>query len=257
MDVDTLSSCDDNNNNTATLSISDLTTTEGGSAKFVINLAPASSSTVTVNYQTVSGTATAGSDYTPRSGKIVFNPGETRKTRTVLTTQDNLSEGNEAFTMLLTNSVNAALGQSTGTATINDDDGGSISPCGQPSIDRTTDRALFLWKDCAGDGKWYVRATAGAGSTLSYNGNLTTNQTFSGVTPFSIEGSDTLTASSQTITYIMKVSSPWRDGFEFNVPVGNTCMTMTQPSGQSILVGASRSPVTPPFDIETLGNCVP
>ena len=95
-----------------------------------------SSNTVTVDFQNNDGTATAGADYVARSGKIVFNPGDTVKTRTVMTVQDNLAEPVENFTMTLSNPVNASLGQSTGTATINDDDsgGGQGVFCGQPNI---------------------------------------------------------------------------------------------------------------------------
>jgi len=41
------------------------------------------------------------------------------------------------------------------------------------------------------------------------------------------------------------------------VATGNTCIDLPIPAGENILVGASRTPITPPFDIETLGNCVP
>ena len=255
--IESLQSCQNGGGSGTVINISDVSATEGGSAVFSITLSAAASNNVVVNYQTVNGTAISGSDYDSRSGKVVFSPGDTMKTRTVNILQDSLAEPNETFSMTITNPVNATLGQSTGTATITDDDGGGGSTCGQPNFNPSVDRNIFLWKDCAGNGKWHVRSTVGSGTNRTYAGNLATNQTFSGVTPFSIEGSDTLTSSAQMITFVMKVGSPYQDGFDFDVATGNTCITLSQPSGESILVGASRTPVTPPFDIETLGNCVP
>ena len=256
-DIESLQSCQTGGGG-PTISISNVSATEGGSAVFAISLSAAASTNVSVNYQTVNGSATAGSDYDSRSGKVVFSPGDTLKTRTVNILQDTLTEVDETFTMELTVPVNGTLGQSAGTATIHDDDGGSGgSACGKPNFNTSVDSNLFLWKDCSGNGKWHVRATAGGGSSKTYGGNLTTNQTFSNVTPFSIEGSDTLTSTAQMINFNMTVGSTWQDGFDFNVAIGNSCFTMPVPNGETILVGASRTPLTPPFDIETLGNCVP
>ena len=257
-DIESLLSCQTGGGGGPVINITNVSATEGGSAVFAISLSATASNNVTVNYQTVNGSATSGSDYDSRSGKIVFSPGDTLKTRTVNILQDTLTEADENFTMELSVPVNATLGQSTGTATIHDDDGGSSgSACGKPNFNTSVDSNLFLWKDCNGNGKWHARATAGGGSSKTYSGNLSTNQTFSGVTPYSIEGSDTLTSTAQMITFVMTVGSTWQDGFDFNVATGNTCITMPVPNGESILVGASRTPVTPPFDIDTLGACLP
>ncbi len=58
-----------NDDGAPALSISDVSVTEGNSgtvnAAFTVSLSPASGQTVTVNYATANGTATAGSDYRP------------------------------------------------------------------------------------------------------------------------------------------------------------------------------------------------
>ena len=237
------------------ISISDVSVTEGGSAVFSIMLSSAVSNNVVIDYQTVNGTAMSGSDYDSRSGRIVFSPGDTVKTRTVNILQDSLSEANEIFTMTLTNPVNATLGQSTGTATISDDDGdGQGTFCGEPSINTSEDRAIFLWNNCYGDGKWNIRATAGGGSA-TYNGNITTDQAFIHVTPFNIESSDTLSFGAQSITFVMTMGGIWQDGFDFDVGSGNTCFNLNAPAGIDVLVGVSRTPVTPSFDFESLQAC--
>ncbi len=47
---------------------------------FTVTLQPASTATVTVNYQTADGSAAAGSQYTPTSGTLTFAPGVTTQT---------------------------------------------------------------------------------------------------------------------------------------------------------------------------------
>ena len=55
-------------------------------------LSQASTSTVTVRYRTVDGTATAGSDYTAASGTVTFAPGETRKTVNISIIDDSVED---------------------------------------------------------------------------------------------------------------------------------------------------------------------
>jgi len=61
-------------------------------------------------------------DYTPRSGRPTFQPGNTRLTRTITTLDDSAVEDDEIFTMLLSNPSNASILQSTGVGTIINDD---------------------------------------------------------------------------------------------------------------------------------------
>ena len=65
---------------TPTLSISDVSVVEGNSgtttARFVVSLSAASTSTVTVGYATANGTATAGSDYVAKSGTLTLPGGD-------------------------------------------------------------------------------------------------------------------------------------------------------------------------------------
>src|SRR5262249_18052598 len=86
---------------TSTLSINDVTVTEGNSgtinANFTVTLAPTSTGTVTVNWATADGTATAPSDYVQGSGTLTFAAGEGTKTVTVVVNGDTTVEGNETF----------------------------------------------------------------------------------------------------------------------------------------------------------------
>ena len=108
------------------ITINDITVTEGNSgtanATFTISLDEASSKTVTVDYETLANSATAGSDYTITSGTITFAPGDTAKAVTVLVTGDPVDEDDETFFVMLSDEVNATLADDQGQATINDDD---------------------------------------------------------------------------------------------------------------------------------------
>src|SRR6185436_5307943 len=64
---------------------------------FTVTLSAAYDQPVTVSFRTVNGTATAGSDYTSRSGTITFAPGQTTITITVEVKGDNKRESNETF----------------------------------------------------------------------------------------------------------------------------------------------------------------
>jgi len=79
------------------------------------------SGSVSVNYATSDGTATAGLDYTATSGTLNFAPGELSKIISVPIIDDNLFEngGNESFNLVLTSPTNSAqLMSPAGTAII-------------------------------------------------------------------------------------------------------------------------------------------
>gem|GEM_PF-486432 len=100
--------------------------TEGDSgtsnASFLVSLSHPSASTVTVDFATQDGTAIAGLDYQPVSGRLTFAPGVTSQNILVPIIGDTLDEVDEIFTVVLSNPGNVQLGQSTSTATITNDD---------------------------------------------------------------------------------------------------------------------------------------
>src|SRR5258708_12945591 len=81
-----------------------------------------STGSVSVNYATSNGTATAGSDYTATSGTLTFADGEMSKTFTVPITNDTLVEGNETINLTLSSpTAGTTLGtHTTPTLTIQD-----------------------------------------------------------------------------------------------------------------------------------------
>jgi hypothetical protein len=110
-----------------TLAINDVTVTEGNAgttnATFTVTLSASSASTITVNYATSNGTATAGQDYAATSGTLTFNPGTTSQTFNVSVAGDVIDEPNETFVVTLSGAVNATINDGQGIGTITDDDG--------------------------------------------------------------------------------------------------------------------------------------
>lgn len=88
----------------------------------------------TVEYETVDGSATAGSDYAATTGTLSFAPGETQKTFTVAITADSLDEDEETFQVQLKNPMGAitTLGQPA-TVTIGDDDAAPTTTAARPA----------------------------------------------------------------------------------------------------------------------------
>ncbi len=123
-----------------TLAIHDVTVSEdAGSALFRVSLSEESDEVVTVGYRTSDWTATAGSDYTATSGMLTFAPGETRTVIAVPVLDDSEEEGDETFTVRLSDARNATLGDPEGTGTIRDDDtddgaDGPSSPSGLAAL---------------------------------------------------------------------------------------------------------------------------
>ncbi|MDD1413443.1 hypothetical protein MEN41_01875, partial [Dolichospermum sp. ST_con] len=107
---------------TPTISINDMTVVEGKSSQttLTISLNAVSNKTVTVNYSTTAGTATANLDFTAITGTLTFNPGDTKKTLNIPILNDSLSEADEKFTVTLANPTNAVLGKSTSNVSITD-----------------------------------------------------------------------------------------------------------------------------------------
>jgi uncharacterized repeat protein (TIGR01451 family) len=108
------------------ISISDPQVTEGNAATttlaFTVFLSAASASTVTVNFATANGSASAGSDYTTGGGVVTFTPGQTSQLVNVTVSGDVTPEADETVLVNLTNAVNAAIGDGQGVGTIRNDD---------------------------------------------------------------------------------------------------------------------------------------
>lgn len=124
------------NDDTRTISINDVTVTEGSTvgsttnATLRITLSAAAAADITVNYTTKNGTATtADSDYQSASGSWTFPANTTTlyKDITFLVNQDTKVEANEYFDVNISTPNGVTISDNSGRVTINDDDNRTLT----------------------------------------------------------------------------------------------------------------------------------
>lgn len=106
------------------LEVSDAVVAESGTATFRISLTAVSGRTVTFDYQTISGSAVEGNDFLRMAGNAAVLAGAAERVLAVEVVADSEQEGDETFTLELSNAVNvdAARSDLSGTGTIVDND---------------------------------------------------------------------------------------------------------------------------------------
>ncbi|MCB8947301.1 MAG: hypothetical protein H6653_04715 [Ardenticatenaceae bacterium] len=182
------------------INIGDVTVTEGDSgtttADFTVTLSAPSGKTITVDYATADGTATAGSDYVTDSGMLTFAPGDTSKTISITINGDVVDEVNETYLVNLSNESNATLADSQATGTITDDDplptatisdatviegdSGTVTAVFTVTLSATSEKVITIDYSSADDsataGEDYTAVPA---STLTFNPGESLSQTIS------------------------------------------------------------------------------
>lgn len=198
------------------LSIDDISVNEGNSgtttATFTVSLSAASGQTVSVNYATADGTATAGSDYVARSGTLTFAPGVTAQGVAITVNGDTAVEPNETFSVGLSGASNASIASATGTGTINNDD--AVVTVGPASLPSATAGSVYNQTLTASGGtapySFVVSAGAlPAGLTLSAAGVLSGTPSASGTFNFNVTATDSGgSPTSGSRAYTLVVASP-------------------------------------------------
>lgn len=171
-----------------TLSIGPTSVTEGNAgttpASFLVTLANSLNQTVTVNYTTEPISATAGTDYEPKSGTLTFAPGESSKTITVNVLGDTLDELPETFRVVLSGATGAAITTDTAIGTIVDDDPPPVVSISDPAATTETNGNSVL--------NFTVALSTASGQTVTVQ--------YSTVAGSAQDGSD-FTGSSGTLTF--------------------------------------------------------
>ena len=106
------------------ISVADARVEEGAGAmlEFAVTLSRAAAGQVTVDYQTVNGTASAGTDYTAANGTLTFEAGESSQTVEVAVLDDSHDEGEETMTLRLSHPSEGRLADAEATGTIENTD---------------------------------------------------------------------------------------------------------------------------------------
>jgi VCBS repeat-containing protein len=154
---------------TPSLSINDVTVNEAaGTMSFVVTLSAASGQSVSVNYATSNGTATAGNDYTAGSGTLTFAPGVTSQTITVNIAEDTIFEGSENLNVTLSAPTNATIADNVGVGTITDNDSApTISSVSSPTVVEGTDLTYAVTLSNASSTATTFAYTLGGGSAAA------------------------------------------------------------------------------------------
>ncbi|HEX6184662.1 MAG TPA: Calx-beta domain-containing protein [Pyrinomonadaceae bacterium] len=134
------------NDDPPTLSVNDVTVTEGTgggvNATFTATLSATSGKTVTVNFATSDGTAVGSpapaSDYGSMNGTLTFNPGQTSAEFVVTVFSDGVDEPDETFNVNLSSPSNATINDGAGVGTITDDDATPTLSIGDVSATETS-----------------------------------------------------------------------------------------------------------------------
>lgn len=138
------------------ITIDDARATEGsaGSATvvFKVHLSAPSMDLVTVDFQTADGTALEDSDYDPVAGTLVMPPGAVIGAIYVSVHGDSTLEGNEWFTLTLSNPVGATIADPIGHGVLVNDERTTFTLVGAPSSAYVYGTLPCAWGDYDGDG---------------------------------------------------------------------------------------------------------
>ncbi len=109
-----------------TVSIGDVSVREGNSgttlANFTLTLSVVSGKPIAVQYDTMDGSATSGSDYVPKSGIAMIPAGAISTSIAIQVNGDTILEPDETFFSTLSNPVNVTIAKAQGIGTILNDD---------------------------------------------------------------------------------------------------------------------------------------
>jgi hypothetical protein len=111
-------------------------TESNASVAIIVSRTGGSFGTITVQYATSNGTATAGQDYTQTSGTLTFLNGETGKLITIPILNDTTDEPDETLNFTLSNPTNGAqlINPSTAVITVTDNDNPPIVSVNDVSV---------------------------------------------------------------------------------------------------------------------------
>ena len=116
---------------TLTLDVPNRFSEAAGSVQICVVPSAPSNQRITVQVATADGTATAPDDYVAHSGTVALQPQQQRACFTVTLVDDADAEGDETFTVTLSNPVNATLDGARAVATftiVDNDDGANVAP---------------------------------------------------------------------------------------------------------------------------------
>ncbi|MCU4157655.1 tandem-95 repeat protein [Carboxylicivirga sp. A043] len=196
------------NDGSATVSVTNTSTNEGDNATFTLLLDKAVQGGITINYSTANGTASAGEDYTAQSTTVVFT-GNALETQDIIisTSEDLVVETDETFTISFNESHALVDVTPSATATITNDDGTATISIDNATFDENGTGLFVVRSDKAVQGGYTINysledGTAEVGvdfdntiTPINFLGDENESQTISvdGKEDSIVEGSETFT----------------------------------------------------------------
>lgn len=218
-----------------TITINDVSLVEGngGSNSLVFTVSWTGSkggAAPSASYATANVTATAGSDYTSKTGTVNLTNGGCRcGTISISVSGDNIYEGTETFVVNLSNASNATLGDPQGVGTIYDNEG--------PPALIVTDASAA---EGGGTMGFSVLLTSGSGSAVTVDYATTSGSAL---------GSDDYTATSGSLTFTSGQTSK-----SVSVPIVQDALSEDTETFTVDLSNASGAPVTAPQGVGSISD---
>ena len=128
-----------------------------------------------------------------------------------------------------------------------------IATLGKPSINRTTDKGIFLWERASND--WSGEVVTGNTAESVIDIDVVSQQMLSNVAQVGIESNDVFTVLPQQLDLTLKVRAPWSDGFEFSAQSQSQTCVSTPSSSMPIYLGPNRVEVGSSVNLDTQASC--
>jgi hypothetical protein len=197
------------------VSVADQSVIEGNTLLFAVTIDRVSSHPVTFAYATVSGTATAGNDFTAVSATDTIPSGETSVTILVSTIDDAEVESTESFSFVLSSVSGAQVNRGLAVGTITDNDMSDVS--------FATQVRPLLKTSCAKLGTCHGGAFPGGGMFLDITATYTNVMNATG----NVTGGPVVVASnSSASTLYTKTTDSWV--FGSRMPQGAAPLSLLQ-----------------------------
>jgi hypothetical protein len=217
------------------LSVNDVSVTEGNAgtttATFTITLSAASGRSVTFNWATAAGSATAGADYVAASGSRTMAAGATTATVGITVNGDLADELDETFGITLSSPGNATIGDGSGLASISDDDPVPVLSVNDVSVTEGNAGATTA--------TFTVTLSAASGKSVSFDWATTAGTATVGVDYVAASGSKTMAAGLTNTTVGITVNGDVVD--EANENFG---ITLSTPGNATIGDGSGVATIT-------------
>jgi chitinase len=212
-----------------TISIADAALVEGDAGQQTLAFkvtwtGPKGGAPVSVSYATADGTATAGSDYTAKSGSLSLPAGCRCGTISVPILGDTTSEGTETFSIDLASPANSVIGDGHAVGTIFDNEGDPTFVVLDASAGEAAGTMSFdVWMTHASVNTQTVTYTTSDGTALAGSDYTTATNTLT-VTPGT-------TTNSVVVPILNDATNEADEAFTMNLSAGSLTISDAQATG--------------------------